>query len=30
MRIGIYKIKEKSWLDVGQMKEYKSNFNKNI
>ncbi len=30
MRIGIFKIKETNWIDVGQMKEYKNNFNKNI
>ena len=29
-KIGIFKIKEKSWIDVGQMKEYKDNLNKNI
>jgi len=29
-KIGIFKIKEKSWIDVGQMKEYKNNLNKNI
>ncbi|MDC1124523.1 sugar phosphate nucleotidyltransferase [Pelagibacteraceae bacterium] len=30
MKIGIFRIKEKNWIDVGQMKEYKNNFNKNI
>ena len=30
MKIGIFKIREKSWIDVGQMREYKNNFNKNI
>mgnify|MGYP001442518844 FL=1 len=29
-KIGIYKIREKNWIDVGQMKEYKNNLNKNI
>lgn len=29
-KIGIFKVNEKSWIDVGQMKEYKSNLNKNI
>tara|TARA_B100001175_G_C19513930_1_gene645854 strand:- start:386 stop:1450 length:1065 start_codon:yes stop_codon:yes gene_type:complete len=29
-KIGIFKIKEKSWIDVGQMREYKTNLNKNI
>jgi len=29
-KIGIFKIKEKSWIDVGQMREYKDNLNKNI
>ncbi len=29
-KIGIFKIKEKSWIDVGQMQEYKTNLNKNI
>ena len=29
-KIGIFKIKEKSWIDVGQMQEYKTNFNKDI
>ncbi len=28
--IGIFKIKEKSWIDVGQMQEYKTNLNKDI
>ena len=30
MKIGIFKVKEKSWIDVGQMREYKTNLNKNI
>lgn len=30
MKIGIFKIREKSWIDVGQMKEYKDNLNKDI
>ena len=29
-KIGIFKIKEKSWIDVGQMQEYKTNLNKDI
>jgi dTDP-glucose pyrophosphorylase len=29
-KIGILKINEKNWIDVGQMKEYKDNLNKNI
>ncbi len=29
-KIGIIKINEKNWVDVGQMKDYKNNFNKNI
>jgi dTDP-glucose pyrophosphorylase len=29
-RIGIFKIREKKWIDVGQMKDYKNNLNKNI
>ena len=29
-KIGIIEIKEKNWIDVGQMKDYKDNFNKNI
>jgi dTDP-glucose pyrophosphorylase len=29
-KIGILKIKEKNWIDVGQMKEYKDNLNKDI
>lgn len=29
-KIGIIKIKEKNWIDVGQMKDYKNNFNKDI
>ena len=29
-KIGIYKIREKNWIDVGQMKEYKNNLNKKI
>ncbi len=29
-KIGIFKIKEKSWIDVGQMREYKTNLNKDI
>lgn len=30
MKIGIFKTREKNWIDVGQMKEYKDNLNKNI
>ena len=29
-KIGIFKIREKSWIDVGQMQEYKTNLNKDI
>lgn len=29
-KIGVIKIKEKNWIDVGQMKEYKDNLYKNI
>jgi len=29
-KIGIFKIRKKRWIDVGQMREYKNNLNKNI